>query len=245
MRLNTFPVIYHCLAAVILFCLGWTASAQSTDTGDVKDGAWVSYRDSYRKMISFEKYGGPKQFLQNNIRVAIIDKKSSLDGVRLTLDGKKTHLNLPLDPVGRAVFPMLKTAYDENAELKVNRPETVVKFEYRVSISTRPDGVYEIADLRGACDQVLHYLRYQDFLNYSLKQCVGVKFSYSKDQTDISLSVKLGEQAPTQLSISDGSVFADDNYNAFRVAVFKFFSKADKGRIISNDIPLAITALVE
>jgi hypothetical protein len=245
MRLNTFPVVHRCLLAIMLVCASWTAFAQSIDSGDVKDGAWVSYRDSYRKMISFEKYGGPKQFLQNNIRVAIIDKKSSLDGVRLTLDSKKTHLNLPLDPVGRAVFPMLKTAYDENAELKVNRPDTVVKLEYRISIITRPDGMYDIADLHNACDQVLHYLRYQDFLSYSLKQCVGVKFSYAKDQTDISLKVKLGDQPPTLLSITEGSVFTDDRYNAFRVATFKFFSKADKGQIISNDIPLAITALVE
>jgi len=245
MMIKNFPIIARCLSTMVLCTLSTMAFAQAGDTVEFKDGAWISYRDSYRKMISFEKYSGAKQFLQNNIRVAIIDKKSSLDGVRLSLDGKKTHLNLPLDPAGRAVFPMLKAAYDENAELRVNRKDSVVKFEYRISITTRPDGLYEIADLRAACDQALHYLRYQDFLHYSLKQCVGVKFAYGRDQNEISLKVKYNDQLSAALPVAEGSVFPDDNYNAFKVVVYKFTASAESGQIISNDVPLAITALFE
>jgi hypothetical protein len=229
----------------LLLCGAVSAHAQNVDSADFKNGAWTSYRDAYRKMISFEKYSGAKQFLQNNIRVAIIDKKSSLDGVRLALEGKKTHLNLPLDPVGRAAFPMLKAAYDDNAELRINRADNVVKFEYRISITTRADGIYDIADLHTACDQALHYLRSQDLLNYSLKKCVGVKYSYGKDQSDVSLKVKVGDQLAVTLPITDGSVFSDDPYNAFRVAEFRFSPATDRGQIVSNDVPLAITALIE
>ncbi|MET3106271.1 hypothetical protein AAKU67_000752 [Oxalobacteraceae bacterium GrIS 2.11] len=233
------------LIALMLCACGASAGAQTGEPSEYKDGAWISYRDAYRKMISFEKYGGPKQFLQNHIRVAITDKKSSLDGVRLALEGKKTHLNLPIDAAGRAVLPMQKTAYDDNAELRVNRADTVVKFEYRISIITRSDGIYEIADLRTACDQALHYLRYQDVIRYSLKQCAGVKFSYPKDQNDVSLKVKTGDRPAQSLSINEGSVFADDEYNAFKVALFNFSGNADKGQIVSNYVPLAITALFE
>jgi hypothetical protein len=245
MMTTCFLIISRCLSALVLYAFGAMAFAQTGDSVEFKDGAWLSYRDSYHKMISFEKYSGAKQFLQNNIRVAVIDKKSTLDGVRLTLDGKKTHLNLPLDPVGRAVFPMLKAAYDENAELRVNRNDSVVKFEYRISITTRPDGIYEIADLQTACDQALHYLRYQDFLHYSMKHCVGVKFAYGKDQNEISLKVKNNDLLSAALPVTEGSVFSDDSYNAFKVAVFKFAANAGAGQIISNDVPLAITAMFE
>jgi hypothetical protein len=131
------------------------AKPPSVDTSSTKGGAWFSYRDSYRSMIRFEKYGGPKQFLQNRLQVAPTDRKVPADGMRLTLDGKSVHLNLPLDPIGLAAFPMLKIAYDENAELRVNRPDGTVTLVPRVSIVTRPDGVYEVADLHAACDQVL------------------------------------------------------------------------------------------
>jgi len=240
-----FKKIYPALALALLSIFSAAVFAQSFDSAEFKDGAWVSYRDAYRKMISFEKYSGAKQFLQNNIRIAIIDKKSSLDGVKLALESKKTHLNLPLDPVGRAVFPMLKAAYDENAELRVNRSDNVVKFEYRISIATRPDGIYDMADLRNACNQALHYLRYQDFLKYSLKQCVGVKFVYAKDQNDVSLKMTNTEHVLTTLAVADGSAFENDEFNAFKVATFKFAGSVDKGQVVSNDVPLTISALFD
>ncbi|PRC93821.1 hypothetical protein [Solimicrobium silvestre] len=245
MNIKQFPLVARYLVAFILCCFSLTALAQATDLGEFKDGAWVSYRDAYLKMIRFEKYGGPKQFIQNNLRVVVTDKKTSMDGLRLILEGKNTHLNLLLDPIGRAIFPMLKTAYDDNAELRVNRPDNSVTFEYRISIFTRPDGVYDVSDLRSACDQVLHYLRYQDLLRYTLKQCIGVKFSYLKDQYNISLKAKINDQNPVSISLSDGSVFNEDNFNMFKVGVYKFIGGTEKGQIISSNVPLAITAIIE
>jgi hypothetical protein len=240
-RFNPLPL--HLLVAALLCVQCVVARAQSGDASEFKDGAWVSYRDSYRKMIGFEKYGGPKQYLQNNIRVSVIDKKSTLDGVKLALEGRKTHLILPLDPVGRAVFPMLKSAYDDNAELRVNRPDSVVKIEYRLSIVTRPDGVYDIGELRSACEQALQFLRYQDTLYYSLKKCVGVAFSYAKEQGDSVLRVNAPDQSSVLLPVADGSVFADDGFAAFKVAQFKFAVAPEKGQVMSYNVPLAITAL--
>ena len=87
----------------------------------VPDGEWVSYRDAYRAMVVFEKFGGPKHLIQNHFQVMPRQKGVSANGVQLSLVGKSTRLNLPLDPLGRAVFPLLKTAYDENAVLVLNR----------------------------------------------------------------------------------------------------------------------------
>ena len=35
----------------------------------VPDGEWVSYRDAYRAMVVFEKFGGPKHLIQNHFQV--------------------------------------------------------------------------------------------------------------------------------------------------------------------------------
>src|SRR3954471_17370879 len=84
------------------------------------EGEWVSYRDAYRAMLWFEKYSKPKNFLQNHYQVMPNEKGVATDGLRLSLNGKSTQLNLPLDPLGRAVFPLLKSAYDENATLRLS-----------------------------------------------------------------------------------------------------------------------------
>jgi hypothetical protein len=222
-----------------------SAIAQTTDAGTSKGDAWYSYRDWYRSMIRFEKYGGPKQFIQNHLQVTLTDKKATMEGARLTLDGRSIHLNLPLDPIGRAVFPMLKVAYDENAELRVNRPAGMVALEHRISIQTRPDGVYEVADLRAACDQVLLYLRYSGGLSYSLKQCVGVKFSYPKDANSVVLKFKSLEHAQMLLPVTEGAAFWGDTINAFKVVSLHFSDWPDKGQIIANDVPLAIAAIFD
>jgi hypothetical protein len=41
-----------------------------------EDSDWIAYRDAYRQMIWFEKYGKPKQFLQNQPRLRPRDKAS-------------------------------------------------------------------------------------------------------------------------------------------------------------------------
>jgi hypothetical protein len=60
-------------------------------------------------MIWFEKYGKPKQFLQNHFRIAAARQDVAMDGLRLTLNSKSMHLALPLDALGRAVpLPLSK-----------------------------------------------------------------------------------------------------------------------------------------
>ena len=222
-----------------------TIKALVSDAIGTREGAWFSYRDSYRLMIRFEKYGGPKQFIQNHLQLALTDKKVSAEGMRLTLEGHSIHLNLPLDPVGRAVFPMLKVAYDENAELRVNRPASVVTLEQRVSILTRSDGVYEVPDLRAACDQVLQYQRYASFLSYRLKQCVGVQFVYAKDSANPVLQFRTVEHVQVRLPAKEGGAFGGDSINAFTVAVFRFSDWSEKGQVISNNVPLAIAPMFD
>src|SRR5471030_1636542 len=145
MTAMTVPLSTLCRAALFALQLcAWTSLAQAA--GDAGDSDWLSYRDAYRQMIVFEKYGKPKQFLQNHYRIRGRDRDSTIDGLRLSLNSKSVHLALPLDALGRIVFPFSKAAYDDNAELDINRKADQFQFGPWVSIVTRTDG-YPRAEL--------------------------------------------------------------------------------------------------
>jgi hypothetical protein len=206
------------------------------------EGEWVSYRDAYRTMVVFEKYGKPKNFIQNHLQLMPRERGVSVDGVHLSLNGKHTQLILPLDATGRAVFPLLKSAYDENAELVVNRKVNQYLFRSRVSIVVRADGVYELGDLRAACEQVLQYQRFVDGAAGKLR-CTGVRFAFAKRSENVQVKLRRdgGEQL---LPVHDGAAFHDDPNDSFRVVSVRI-GEADKGQLVTQSAPLSIAALLE
>ncbi|MES2072703.1 MAG: hypothetical protein V4488_20250 [Pseudomonadota bacterium] len=210
-------------------------------------GDWISYRNAYKLMIRFEKYGKPKQFIQNHYQVLPKDKSVTMEGLSLTLNGKLTHLNLSLDAVGRAVFPLLKSAYDENAELNLNRKASLYVFQARVSIIARADGVYEAEDLQAACEQALNYLRYAGDISQGEKKCAGVRFSYAKNANDAAVKFRTTAQVLTQMPVREGSAFPDDamSTNAFKTVTYRFADWPEHGQIITQSAPIAIAALFE
>lgn len=220
------------LLLAILLLLGG-AGARAADT--VQDGEWMSYRDAYRQMIRFEKYGKPKQLIQQHLQVSPKDKGVSLDGVQLTLSGPATQLNLPLDAAGRAVFPFLKSAFDDNARLLLNRKAGGFLLQPRISITPRADGTYDVADLRGACEQALEYLRHagkpvQD------RKCAGVRFSFARNVAEPVVKLR-GASAP--LPVEDGSAFPDETGNTFRTITYRF-TEGEKGTLTTQGTPVAI-----
>ncbi|NRR30937.1 hypothetical protein HSX11_12180 [Oxalobacteraceae bacterium] len=217
------------------------AAAQARDG----DSDWLSYRDAYRQMIWFEKYGKPKQFLQNHYRIRLRDRSASTEGLRLTLSSKAGQQHLALDALGRAVFPFSKAAFDDNAELTVNRKAGQYSAGSWVSIVSRQDGVYDSADLRSACDQLLAFLRYSNAGDTGGKRCTGVQFAYARSDTDAGASFRKGDQAPQPLGFKEGPVFIGDEGASFRLYAFRFALWPDPGQVITRSIPLAIAALIE
>ncbi|WP_229256468.1 hypothetical protein [Duganella lactea] len=135
------------MRAAILLCFTLLSSFAWAQ----EDSDWIAYHDAYRQMIWFEKYGKPKQFLQNHSRLRPRDKNVTLDGVRLTLTTKTTQTSLTLDALGHATFPFSRAAYDDNAELVVSRKagqfsagpwvsivQTVETVSRRLSIKPQP-----------------------------------------------------------------------------------------------------------
>lgn len=203
---------------------------------------WVSYRDAYKQMVVFAKYGKPKNFLQIHYQVSPRDGSASLDGLHLTLTGKNTQLNLPLDAAGRAVFPLLKAAYDDNAVLALNRKLLHYRLVPRVSIMARNDGLYESADLRAACDQALAYQRYVD-ASYGNKKCSGVRFVFV-NRADALVQVKYGQrEAP--LPVVDGPAFEGETVGSYRTATYRFADWSVQGQVVSQNTPLAIAPLFD
>jgi hypothetical protein len=222
----------------ILLCLALLPAYTCAHEG----GDWIEYRTAYRQMIWFEKYGKPKQFLENHFRIRPRDKNVAMDGLRLTLNSKDIHTVLTLDALGRAVFPFSKVAYDDNAELSVNRKPGQVKSGGWVSIVTRLDGVYPIADLRIACEQLLAYLQYSGEARD--KRCAGVQFSYLKDDA-VQVRYHGAGGAVIPLHGSEGPAFPGDAATAFRIFAYRFGTQPDIGQVVTGSTPLAIAALLQ
>lgn len=232
------PLVHNALKFAMLLAAGLPAAAQAWG------GGWVSYRDAYRQMVVFEKYGKPKQLLQNTFQVMPKDKSAPSEGLKLTLSGKTTQLNLPLDATGRAVFPLLKAAYDENAALVLNQDVAQYDFRPRVSISVRPDGVYEASELRAACEQALAYLRHASPSAVSGKRCAGVRFAYARTGADVAVRVRGGAQ-DAQLRVETGPAFPGEAVDHFRIANYRFAEWPQSGQVGTQNPPLSIAPVFE
>lgn len=210
----------------------------------VRAGEWVSYRDAYRAMVVFEKYGGPKTYLQSQLQVAPLDKTASLDAVQLTLAGKANQVNLPLDPLGRTAFPLLKAAYDENVALVLSRKIGVFTVRPRISIALQADGVYEEAELRTACEQALGFARYGDG-SLRNRQCGGVRFVFAKRAgEEAGVRLQRADGGEVALAVAGGIAFQGDTDDSFPTVSYRF-GGAEKAQLKTANPPLAIVPLFD
>lgn len=225
----------------VLLALLMTAGTAASQPGE---GEWLSYRDAYRAMVVFEKYGKPKNLIQQHLQVVPKDKSASTEGLQLTLQGKSTQLDLPLDAIGRARFPLLKAAYDENAVLMLNRGAGQYEFRQRVSIVLQADGVYEVADMRAACEQALSFRRMVD-ASARTRRCVGVRFVYARAGLGASVRLRTAGGEGVPLPVQDGSAFGDEGNGQFKVVNYRFGEPGDGGQLVTPHAPLAIAPLAE
>ncbi|WP_296943424.1 hypothetical protein [uncultured Massilia sp.] len=227
--------IRRLIAPIALLLAAVPAAAQ------LRDGEWVGYRDAYRAMVRFEKFGGPKNLLVSQLQVQPLDRSPPGDGAQLTLTGKTTQLNLPLDALGRTVLPLQKSSYDENAVLVLNRKGVPFTVRPRVTIAPRHDGQYDGADLRSACQQALGFARYVD-ASQEARQCVGVRFVFpKKDQAGARLRRADGQEQA--LPATQGAAFAGDADAGFAVVDWRF--GAERAQVTTYNAPLAIVPVFE
>ena len=178
--------------------------------------------------------------MQNHLRLHPRDGGAPMDGLRLTLNSKGARLDLPLDVLGRAIFPFSKAAYDDNAELELNRKPGQFAHGPWVSIVTRADGVYAAADLLAACEQMAAYLRYTGAPGG--KSCAGVQFAYAKGEAAQVRVARSGGGGAVALAAVDGPAFPGDAVAGFRVFVYRFAVFADGVLLVTTCTPSANTA---
>ncbi len=219
------------IASLALLLAAGPAGAQA------HDGDAVSYRDAYRAMVLFEKYGGPKNLLVSQLQVLPKERSALGEGLQLLLAGRSTQVSLPLDPLGRTIFPLQKAAYDENAALSLSRKGLGFTLRPQVSIAVRPDGVYEVADLRAACAQALGFARYADASQRS-RQCAGVRFVFPR-RAEGGARLRRPDSGEQVLAPAVGE--PDD----FPVVIYRFPAGAERGQVATFNAPLAILPLLE
>lgn len=219
------------IASLALLLAAGSAGAQA------HDGDAVSYRDAYRAMVQFEKYGGPKNLLVSQLQVLPKERGALEEDLQLRLSGRSTQLSLPLDPLGRTVFPLQKAAYDENAALSLNRKGLGFTLRPQVSIAPRPDGVYDVAELRAACNQALGFARYVDASRRS-QRCAGVRFVFPK-RAEGGARLRRPDSAEQALAPAVGEP------DAFPAVVYRFGSGAERAQVATFNAPLAILPLFE
>ena len=227
----------HLIACYALLLCAFGASAPASAA------EWVSYRDAYRAMVVFEKYGGPKNAIQSHLQVAPLAPDVSLEGAQLTLAGKATQVNLPLDPLGRTSFPLLKAAYDENAALVLDRKIGAFVVRPRVSLLPQADGIYNEAELRAGCEQALGFARYVD-ASLRARQCGGVRFVFAKRSVGVAVRLHRAGAADQLLPLVNGVAFQGDADDTFPTVVYRF-AGAERAQVISANLPLAIVPLFE
>lgn len=200
-------------------------------------GDWVAYRDAYRAMVVFEKYGGPKSLLQQQLQVVPRTPVLDTAGLQLMVQGKTSQGRFPLDATLRTVFPLARAAYDENATLELNRALGAFSVRPQVSLTLRPDNTYDSEELRRGCDQALAYAR--QLALFGARSCVGVRFVFSKGSAAAPVQV-----AGARLPAVPGVPFAGDGDTSFPVVTYRF-AGAERMQLVTASMPLAIAPLFD
>jgi hypothetical protein len=210
-----------------------------------RDAEWTSYRDAYKSMLWFEKFGKAKNLIQVHLQVVPKDKNGTTENYGLHILGKSIHLNLPLDALGRTTLPLLKSAYDDNAELVLNQKTGLASFHFRTSLSLRADGIYEISELRAACEQALAYQAYIDPTSIRGKKCVGVRLAFAKKDYAAQVELKNANSAPQLLTLVDHSALWPDGTNNVKAVNVLFAPYTERTQLFMRTSPLGMIALFE
>jgi hypothetical protein len=211
-----------------------------------RDSEWHSYRRAYKAARFFEPYLATRPLIQAHMQIRPLRPDLSMEGLHIELTGASTRLEIPVDPLGRAVLPMLKQAYDEDAVLRLNRQKGHYSFSGRYSIRERADGVYAGADLRAACGQLLDAQRASGYRWRLLgKECAGVKFVYRSSDPVPHLVHRDAAGVEHPLPVSAAQPFENNTMGLFQVALYRFADWPQQGTVLVQTPPLAIGTLYE
>lgn len=212
----------------------------------VRDPEWASYRQAYKAAARAASYTRNRPLIQAQMQIRPLQPAASLEGLKLHLTGDSTNVDIAVDALGRADIPISKQAYDEDAVLRLNRQKGLYYFSGRYSVKEHADGVYQLAELRAACEQLIDAQRATGYrLRLLGKQCAGIKFSYPAGAAAAIVEVRDADGATHAVVLSDGHPFEDNSMGLYKVAVVRFADLPAQATIVTRDKPLAVGTLYE
>lgn len=185
------------------------------------DAEWHSYRHAYKAASFFAPYVAKRPLIQAHLQIRPLAPDTPMDGLRIQLVGETTNIELAVDALGRATLPMLKQAFDEDAVLRLNRRKGHYQFSGRYSIRPRDDGVYPLAMLHEACEQLISAQRASGYrLRLLGKECKGIKFIYAPGDT--SAAVELHNAGVSQrIAAQPGLPFENRTMGPYQVVTVR------------------------
>lgn len=182
----------------------------------------------------------------DHLQIRPLAPGASLDGLKIHLAGATTSTDIDVDAIGRATIPMSKQAYDEDAVLRLNRQKGLYYFSGRYSIREHADGLYPVAELRAACEQLISAQRASGYrLRLIGKHCAGIKFSYPATDGAATVALRQDDGQVRTIGVADGHPFEDNSMGIYKVAVLRFDDLPQQGTIFTPAPPLAIGTLYE
>lgn len=220
---------------------------QRVEVNAVRDSEWAGYRHAYKSAAWFATFTRSRPLIQAHMQIRPLAPEATLDGLKLQLSGDTTNVAIDVDAIGRATIPMSKAAYDEDAVLRLNRQRGQYYFSGRYSIRERADGVYPLAELRAACEQLIDAQRASGYrLRLIGKHCAGIKFSYpAGDAAAAAVEVRSEDGTVRPVGVSDGHPFEDNSMGIYKIAVLRFADLPQQGSVVTRATPLAIGTVYE
>lgn len=235
------------LAVPTAFAAGQDGSPPTTvEIVAKRDAEWASYRHAYKAASMYEKHTRTRPLIQAHMQIVPRIAGKPLAGLRIRLAGETVTLDIPVDPIGRATLPMLKQAYDEDAVLRLNRQQGHYRFSGRYSIREKDSGVYDAAELRAACEQLLAAQRASGSrIRLMGKKCVGVRFIYPPASVGAAVAFRDAGGKAGPIAAADAEPFAGVPLGLYKVALYRFDAWPLLGEIVAEQRPLAISTLYE
>jgi len=244
------PQYAFALSAMLAAALPCAAQEASADprvhVSAERDSEWNSYRHAYKAAAYFSAFTRTRPLIQAHMQIRLLDQDASLDGLTIRLAGERTDMMLPVDALGRAVLPLLKEPYQDDAVLRLNRRRGSYYFSGRYSVRERDDGVYQASELRAACSQLLDAQRASGYrIRLVGKRCAGVRFVYALSDTASPVTVQAPGAAPAVLPLQDGAPFEGHSLVNYKIAVYRFADWPAQGQVLAARRPLAIGTVYE
>jgi hypothetical protein len=244
------------LFAVTALALAWRTEAaapaasepqaQQVEVRGALDAEWGGYRRAYGASAFFERFTRTRPLIQAQMQVRPVAPDAPLTGLRLSIAGAKTRLDIPVDEIGLADVPQLKQAYDEDAVLRLNRPKGLYYFAGRYTIRQHADGVYDAALLREACEQLIDAQRASGYRGrLFFKKCAGVKFVYPRGGGADAVDFKGEDGQARPIAPIDAHPFEDDSMGLYSVVLYRFADWPRNGQLVAHRPALAIGTLYE